>query len=960
MVKLTKADLQSKYDYFQKYMMSSSNNATLSSDPNANFDQKSVAVLYREFNKDLQIQENTFFLGEKIRELFGEATEEEYYRQIKAGEIHSHDASQLFKPYCVAIDLSPFITGGNLLLGGSSKAPKHLHSYIGAYINLVFIISSQFAGAYADASFFVYFDYFARKDYGDDYLETHTVRIIDFLSQLIYSLNEPCGARDGQSVFSNFSVFDSYYMESLFGLSLMPDGTHADFKSIAMLQKFFMRWFNQERTKALLTFPVMTASFLLDEVTREAKDQEFFDFISQEYSEGNSFFIYSSDSVDALSSCCFDRFTPVLFRYIDGTVDVKCCGEIAAMDRADINAIDSVLYNGTWRKAKFISVPTPTEPLYSITLVNGKVLNATGDHLHPTSRGDIPSSNLLTGDYIKVNTVPIAIPADSDFGMSYDDGFMLGVYLNTDHAVLEEYLDELDYVPPDSCWMAVPDNVFVNIESKLETFVQDTRLNSVEPDYVIEHFMNHTIIRFDNEGFKVFFDYWVTNHQSSSSVQTLNLIALNQTMGFRQGILDGFSTVGYAETEATDSFIVQKNSLLFYTMDVLITGLGYVSFLNDDVHDGDRVVYRWYNFTDLIASGKQAYQDLSDLIVKDGELFIGIKSIKRIIDYTGDHVHCFRMESTDEPYFVLPNGVVTHNCRLRSSIKDNVFAYSLGGTGIATGSKKVFTLNMNRLIQLGRNITEEVKKVHKYLVAYNEILHQEYAAGLLSVYSAGFIHLDKQYLTVGINGLVEAAEYIGYEISDNSAYKGWVKSILGSIKVLNKEAGKMYYERFGHGVSFNTEFVPAEGVGVRFAHKDMADGFKVSRGCYNSYLYKVEDDTIDIFDKLNLYSGDVLSGLDGGAAVHLNLDACPDKDTWKKIINYAFKVGCNYFTYNVACTVCEEPECGYVDKRTLSYCSKCGSKNVSLATRVIGYLKKIKSFSEDRQIEAGYRFYTKV
>ncbi len=299
-------------------------------------------------------------------------------------------------------------------------------------------------------------------------------------------------------------------------------------------------------------------------------------------------------------------------------------------------------------------------------------------------------------------------------------------------------------------------------------------------------------------------------------------------------------------------------------------------------------------------------------------------------------------------------------CRLRSAINtsSNTFAYTLGGTGIATGSKKVFTLNINRLVQLKRDIPLEVAKLHKYLVAFNEILYEEQAAGILPVYDAGYISLDKQYLTIGVNGIVEAAEFLGFDISDNPGYKLWLKDLLGSIRDANQSGAQLYSSQFKRKIMFNTEFVPAEGLGPRFAKKDRETGLVVPRDCYNSYLYRVEDDKLDIFDKFNLYGREILDNLDGGSAYHINLDSNPDAGTWRRIIEYAIKVGCNYFCWNVKSTVCEA--CGYIDKRTLKSCSKCGSSNISYATRVIGYLKKISSFSEPRQHEAGLRYYHKA
>src|SRR5690606_38935204 len=118
-----------------------------------------------EINKDINIQINRALVQRKIRELFGEELAAEYLRQIEAHEIYVHDETSL-KPYCASISLYPLLTSGLKSLGGESLPPKHLESFCGSFVNLVFGISSQFAGAIATVEFLTYFDHFARNDYG--------------------------------------------------------------------------------------------------------------------------------------------------------------------------------------------------------------------------------------------------------------------------------------------------------------------------------------------------------------------------------------------------------------------------------------------------------------------------------------------------------------------------------------------------------------------------------------------------------------------------------------------------------------------------------------------------------------------------------------------------------------------------------------------------------------------------
>ena len=588
MIRLHPEQLNQKLSFIDEYIQAKNAADGSKLDANANVTQKNIATMEQELMKDFFVQINRAKVSGKIRELFGQDLADEYLRQIEAHEIYVHDETSL-KPYCVSVTMYPFLREGLSKLGGESQAPKHLASFCGSFINFVFAVSSQFAGAVATVEFLTYFDYFARKDFGENYLETHRKEIENHLQQVVYSINQPAAARGYQSVFWNISIYDQYYFDAMFGNFVFPDFERPNWESTAKLQRFFMRWFNQERTKAILTFPVVTAAMLTEQ--GKCKDSAFADEVAQELAEGNAFFIYQSDNPDSLASCC----------------------------------------------------------------------------------------------------------------------------------------------------------------------------------------------------------------------------------------------------------------------------------------------------------------------------------------------------------------------RLRNEIADHTFSYSLGAGGVATGSINVITINMNRLVQDGRDLATEVSKIHQYQYAYRKLMEEYLAAGMLPVYDAGFISLDKQFLTIGINGMVEAAESQGLTVGYNPEYMAFVQERLKIIFQANQATSKKY------GVKFNTEFVPAENLGVKNAKWDKADGYFVPRECYNSYFYVVEDEEINALDKFLLHGKELIEWLDGGSALHLNLDEALPQSGYRSLLDIAAKTGCNYFCINVKITICNE--CQHIDKRTRHQCAKCGSSNIDYGTRVIGYLKRVSAFSSARQKEHGLRFY---
>lgn len=577
-------------------------------DANANVEHKNIATLIGELPKASFIRLNRRLLVDRIKQMFGKDVAEEYIDKLNHHFIYKNDETSLAN-YCASITMYPWLMKGTGPIGGNSTAPTNLKSFCGGFVNMVFMVSSMLSGACATPEFLMYLNYFIGKEYGIDYwkeadkvvdlsVKQRTIDkiITDCFEQIVYSINQPTGARNYQAVFWNVAYYDKPYFESLFGDFMFPDGSKPDWNGLSWLQKRFMKWFNKERTKTVLTFPVETMALLTKD--GDVIDKEWGDFTAEMYSEGHSFFTYMSDNADSLSSCC----------------------------------------------------------------------------------------------------------------------------------------------------------------------------------------------------------------------------------------------------------------------------------------------------------------------------------------------------------------------RLRNEIQDNGFSYTLGAGGVSTGSKSVLTINLNRCIQYAvKNgldyadyLSEVIDLCHKVQLAYNENLKELQKQGMLPLFDAGYINMSRQYLTIGVNGLVEAAEFMGLKISDNHDYLHFVQKVLGLVEKFNKQ----YRTK---EVMFNCEMIPAENVGVKHAKWDREDGYFVPRDCYNSYFYVVEDDSLNIVDKFKMHGAPYIEHLTGGSALHMNLEEHLSKAQYRQLLRVAAKEGCNYFTFNIPNTICND--CGHIDKRYLKKCPHCGSENVDYMTRIIGYLKRVSNFSQARQQEAKRRFY---
>lgn len=314
-------------------------------------------------------------------------------------------------------------------------------------------------------------------------------------------------------------------------------------------------------------------------------------------------------------------------------------------------------------------------------------------------------------------------------------------------------------------------------------------------------------------------------------------------------------------------------------------------------------------------------------------------------------------------------------CRLRNEFTENTFNPTSGLTGVMTGSCHVITLNINRIVQdcdkayglkqhggwtentsfLKDYLVNILERVYKYHIAYKTMLYEQEEKGMFAACNGGYIHMNKLYSTIGINGLNEAAKFLGLEVSNNPDYIEFLQLVLGTIKEQNKLHSIHDKKR---PFLFNSEVVPAESLGGKNYRWDKKDGYKVpeDENLYNSYFFDAHDDT-SVLDKMILHGRQTAQYCDGGSACHINLEDHLSKEQYLKLIDFAIANGTNYFTFNIPNSECDD--CGYITKHPITECPKCHSKNITQYTRVIGYLRPIKAFGKDRQIEASKRVYSK-
>ena len=848
----------------------------------------------------------------------------------------------------------------------------------------------------ATPGFLLSMDWFCRQEWGDNYIKNlnevvskgkknRTIKdqILQYFQQITYSINQPASARGGQSVFWNISIFDKEFFNTMYGEFYFPDGSAPNWETFDWLQKEYLHWLNQERLKCILTFPVVSVALIYKD--HKFVDENLFKYTCKEYAEGNSFFTYINDSPESLSSCCFSKDQKILWKSSTSGVHLTTFEEFKNLPYSGMKENLKIFHNGSWVKGKFIELPN--RKMFKITTFNNKEIVVTDNHLNPTFVGDKETTKLTTNDYLLFNQIPAQAVSENDEHLTYEQGFVVGSFLG-DGSFGSEIKGSIYDI-----------QFSQNIEKYKKCMemidVANEQCGGQNKAHCATVYNNVYPVRVSSKELAAFIIKWTHWKRGTYAFnKKLNLNCLVQSYDFRKGILDGW----YSTDGGNSNRCYTTSPELAEDMEVLITSLGMNSIINisdrtdekviiqDEVYNRNYPLYcvRWYE----LANHRKNKDVENSWKKKNNSIYFKIKSIEEI-SYS-DNVYCFEC-STEEPYFTLPNGIITHNCRLSSKISKPQFNFTNGQIGEMTGSVNVITLNFNRITQdwyrsLSLNVssgnksgiaspqfigsllfTEKdlqnsykeyliniLERIYKYQIAYKSCLTRLYNAGLLTAYTAGFIDLKKQYLTIGINGLNQAAEFIGYQCNKNKQYEKFCNLVFSTIK----ERNQLHKTS---DIMLNSEFTPCESASIKLYNRDKKDGYWVpsDTNLYASYIYKPNDPNISILDKIYLH-GNAFCGdnLDGGSAAHLNIDAHLSEEQYKKLLTYAAEVGCKYLTFNVPNSECQE--CGFITKVPIKKCPKCGSEHIDYYDRVIGYLTKIKNWSSGRQEEQKTRIYSHI
>ena len=936
-----------------KQLVNASSTAGGTIDGNANVGGVTAGGLLQEINKPHLLIQSYYRIWKWLKKNRGLDVANTFIEKQINGAIYMNDMHYIVGciSYCYNHSVLTIINQG--LIGidekGDALPPKHLRSYFDQIEAYLLIAGSNTAGATGIAGLMlgasIFMDKILKtgKDSGVPIGDPWRY-LKEELTSLIYRLNQP--SRHLQSLFTNVSIFDDYFLDTVIPeyFAIIDDEVYQPSKELVKkVQQVYLDVINEESKRRVLTFPVTTACFSIkrDENTgkTELRDHAFLKQIAEANLETAYINIYAGET-STLSSCCFDGNQEVLIRSSNGVEllpfkDVKFTDDDGGK-RKNL----TVYHNGSWLRGKLVKTEY-NDKMYKVVTANNKVLNMTKDHISVTLDGDKTSEQLTSEDYIAFNTRGLNSWNTKAKGLTYNQGFLLGAYLGDGSKYKEKHCES--YTITFTC--GEKKLYIIDILSQaLKDWGIDSNITTSQDKH------NCWFISINSKKLYDIINEYI--YGSYCYDKSINMNVLDESLDFRRGIYEGL----YATDGGNSNRIYTTSKQLAKDLEALFTSLGINTIIDISDRTNEPVVIRgevytrnyplycvrWYK----PANGR----GLANIYkIHNNTEYFKVKSIEEY-DYSGT-VYCFEMVN-HEPYFTLPNGILTHNCRLQSD-KSNKFFNSLGGASDAIGSFGVVSVNLPRIAYKHKGDIEgfmQELEDTSYLAqecnyAKRCLLKSTIAKGHAPLYTNGYMDLKNQFSTLGFVGLYEACEILGYDITK---YDGMEigKDILGKMKEVTENVQEKYK------IACNLEGVPAEGLAPKFAKKDRVLELNTEYKLYANQFIPLHK-RCNMLNRIQLQA-EYDKYCSGGSILHLNVDQKIDLPTMENLIEAVIQSGTRYFALNYNIYQCNK--CRGITVGTTSTCSHCGSTDIERYLRVVGFITKVKDWVPAR-IEEDRQFY---
>ena len=894
-------------------------------DGNANSSNKDVKTLINDMVKPhtkLLAYNKIFY---EMKKKYGSNEAKKWLENEWNGAFYLHNApTSTYTPYCFAYDLDLLVEKGLFFIDKfKAKPAKHLTTFNDHVLEFISWNANRTSGAVGLPSYLVYSYYFWYNDIENNFLlrDKEYYREQCF-QKFIYDLNQPY-LRVTECAFTNITIMDREYLIGLFGDRKFPNGEYIvdHIEGIIEHQKSFMKTLAKIREEQYMTFPVLTYSLLYQ--NGKFVDKKFAKFCNKHNLLWYDSNFFVGNDVSVLSNCCFSKDQEVLIKSGENVHHTT----FENLDSFHNKQID-IYHKGGWVKGKIVKLPK--RQMYEIVTESNQKICVTDNHINPTLNGDIKTSELTTDNYLLENTKILeSKPKTTD--LTYEEGFLIGAYIKHGYS----YQKTRNGVPLITIFLGKDEhNNFVSVFKKAIKMHDDCQIF-----FKKDHTSNRYYIEMNSFKLENFIKKWTKNSSESTWV---NPNCLLESFWFRHGILDGLRMKDDKKSSkiVTDSYETVKN------LECLINSLGRGSRISSHTKDsGIEYSIKWYVRCDSSSATK-------------------IKSIKKI-DYEHDYVYCFEIKNQKEPYFTLPNGIITHNCRLLSDTKNvklSGFINSIGGTSLKIGSVQVNTINLRRIaLESNRNkekyieiLKERLDNCIRVLDVLRNIIARNVEKGLLPNYKHRLIEMERQYNTIGLTAMYEAIREFGLIETDEFGNKSYSEEGLQfAIEIL--DVVNETKDNFESDYSINVEFVPGERCNVVVCDKDS----ELYGNNHNDFIYSnqwiplMEKCTIN--EKIKL--GSILDKKCGGGQIsHINLQGrfSNEEQSWE-LLNHIASKGVIYFAYNVETCTCEEGHGFFGDT-----CPICGKPVYDTWSRIVGFLVGKRAYSKERKKEYENRQWFKL
>lgn len=1035
--------VKNKIAFIERYK-AASNTANATIDDNSNVFNKNIAIINSEIHKKDNTRISRAMVISKLKELYPNFNAKRYIRDLEDHVIYKHDESSFagaIAPYCSSITMYPFLMDGIKGLGGLSASPKNLKSFCGIFCNMIFAISSQFAGAclYKDQKLLI-----------NNNNLSYNIKIKDFVNK--FDLTNKFSNYQGDWEYADISDQDYFIEEDekkvkinkvyrrKYSDEIYKIKTHSglechvskDHKFKVLYRGRIIEVPARDLKQYDTVFVSTDHSCMIDKHSKDYRDGQFLGIICGDGSITNKNYVriaihkdqmYIKDFLDAyfmdvygkIGSFKLDpRKNAMCYNYTVSSMSIrnKICDLLTPCERHDtytknidienksldfqLGFLDGLLVtDGNFSLDKSIRISLTNEGLIDTVIKIVKNLNIpcgkkTGGKVYEKQTNKRPVYNFCVPSkvrkYLQLTPLKVCKSSIERVSKRKDTNDKLQgketYYLGPTHA---EDAHGNKFICRGNTHNEVYKQYRTDVVESIETFKNDDKyVYEIETEthwYNCGGMITHNCATSEA---LLYFTYFCKKEWGDDFYKRPNEIIERPCNGEPRTILKE---------------IQQYWQQIIYTINQPAAARGFQSaFVNFSYFDKPffEGMFGEFYFPD---GTKPDWESLS-WIQKEFMKWFNAERLKTILTFPVETVTllykdgkfldedmynfvCDEYERGHSFFTYISDTVdsLSSCCRLKNKLQTKEFNFTNGNIGIQTGSKSVITFNLNRIIQLWyrkecerqdnkfefdetyytslkKYLTKIIDRVYKYHHAYNELLWDMHDAGLLPAYKAGFINLNKQYLTLGINGLNQAAEFLGMKCNDNPKYSKLCQEIFS----LFKEQNELHKDTNSkHHLIFNTEQVPAESLGVKNYNFDKQDGFWIpdDTNLYASYIFKPNDPTVSVLEKIRMHGKNYIGDyLDGGAALHANLDAHLSSKQYKHILEYAAKNGCNYLTFNVPNAECQD--CGFIAKQPFDKCPKCGSDHVDLYDRIIGYLTKVKNWSDARQKEHTTRVFSHI